>query len=210
MGWGEVAGMALGIAQNYESTQQYIRQTQYETQAKVAGINATKDAFMADLDAFVINNFLNEQYASNAIAEVQRTAGANIREATQVVTENASKILAQSEGITGGASKARELSSYYVKASKAVNKIEEQGRGQVIKIADTLDKAKNDTAARIEQSYQKMLLSIAGVSPYSSIAAPSASEGISNVLSGIKTGTQLGQLQKDWSASNTAGTDTAG
>ena len=203
MSWGAVVGATLGVAQSITANQAYIRQVGYETATKVAAIKATEEAFQADLDAFVIQNYLNESAAANAIAEAQRATGAQVRGVTQEITNKASSIVAQSgESVTGGISKARELSSFYSQASKVVGKVEEQGRGQVIKIADTLDKATQDIAAKSEQSYQKMLLSISGVSPYSSLQAPSVSDSLMAIGQGVQMGLQFEKNTSDIFATN--------
>jgi hypothetical protein len=198
MAWGAVAGFALGIAQSIEANNAYMQQLGYETASKLAGISAIKDAYIADVDAMVVQNFLNEQSAQNAIVEVQRATAANVREAQLEVKKGASTLVAQSgESVTGGASKARELSSFYSRASKVVGKVEEQGRGQVIKVADTLDRATNEINAKAEQSYNKMLLALAGVSQYSSLQAPSVSGALAGMAQGVQMGTQFEQNVND-------------
>lgn len=202
MSWGALAGMALGAVQSYAQTQSYIQQLGYETASKVAGITATKEAYAADVDAFIIQNFINEELASNAIAEAERAGGANLREAQVKVQEGASKIAATNEGITGGASKARQLTTFYTQASKAVNTQKDNTTRQIIKIADASDKAKNDIMAKAEASYQKMRMAIAGVSSYSSLQAPSISDTLINVAQGAQTGYSLEQSYNDLSATN--------
>ncbi|MCH9712846.1 MAG: hypothetical protein K0U20_09505 [Proteobacteria bacterium] len=204
MSWGALAGMALGAVQNYAQTQSYINQLGYETASKIAGITATKEAYSADVDAFVVQNFINEELANNAIIEAERAGGATLRESQVEVKQGASKIAATGEGITGGSSKARELSSFYVKASKAVGKQQDSITQQVIKIADASDKAKNDIAAKAEMSYQKMKLAIAGVSSYSSLQAPSISDSIVAIGQGAQTGMSLQQSYQDLTATNIA------
>lgn len=208
MAWGTVLGLMMGAAQASSNTDQYIRTLGYETASKIGGMTATKEAYVADVDAYILQNFLNEEMAKNAIVEAERAGGAVVREAQVQVKEGASKIAAQSEGITGGASKARELSSFYVKASKAVGQQQDATTGQIIKIADTLNKAKQDIAVKAEQSYQKMKLAIAGVSSYSSLQAPSIADGLSGLMSGAQMGSQFEQNMKDLTASNTGGTNT--
>ena len=104
MSWGALAGMALGAAQSYAATQSYIDQLGYETAGKVASITAAKEAYQADVDAFVVQNFINEELARNAIVEAERATGATVREAQVQVREAEGKIQAASEGITAGAS----------------------------------------------------------------------------------------------------------
>jgi len=203
MSWGALAGMALGAVQNYSNTQSYIKQLGYETASKVAGIQATSAAYAADVDAYIVQNFINEELAANAIVEAERAGGANLREAQVQIKEGRSKIAATSEGITGGASKAREMSSFYVKASKAVGQQQEQTTKQIIQIADTADKARNDIATKAEQSYQKMKLAIAGVSSYSSLQAPSISDSLVSMGQGAQMGISLEKSYGDLSATNT-------
>lgn len=204
MSWGALAGMALGGVQNYAQTQSYIQQLGYETAGKVAGITATQEAYSADVDAFVVQNFINEELANNAIVEAERAGGAGVREAQVQIKEGASKIAAQGEGITGGASKARELTSFYVKASKATQQRQDATTKQIIQIADASDKAKNDIMTKAEKSYQQMRLAIAGVSSYSSLQAPSVADSLINVASGAQTGMSLERSYKDLTATNTA------
>lgn len=202
MAWGTIVGLALGAAQNYEANKSYIKQLGYETEGKIAGINATKDAYLADLDALVIESYINRELANNAAVEARRAGGANVREAQVAIKQGESKLQAQNEGITGGSSKAREISAFYVQASKEVNKLQESTTKQVIQIADNLEKANNELNAAAERSYNNMLLSLAGVSPYSSIQPPSASAAASNLMQGAQMGTQFGQNMGDLFASN--------
>jgi hypothetical protein len=206
MSWGALIGAGLGMVQNYAQTQSYIDQLGYETAGKIAGINATKDAYLADVDAFIVQNFINEELANNAIVEAERATGATIRETKVQIQEAEGKIQAKSEGITGGISKARELSSFYNKASKTVLSQQEQGTKQVIQIADTLTKAKQDINARAEQSYQKMKLAIAGVSSYSSLQAPSVADSVMNIGQGALMGMSMEKSYNDLTATNTATT----
>lgn len=202
MSWGALAGMAMGAVQSYAQTQSYIQQLGYETASKVAGITATKEAYAADVDAFIIQNFINEELASNAMIEAERAGAANVREAQVQVKEGASKIAATGEGITGGASKARQLTSFYTQASKAVNQQKAGTTKSIIQIADASDKAKNDIMAKAEASYQKMRMAIAGVSSYSSLQAPSISDSLINIAQGGQVGMDLEQSYKDLRATN--------
>ncbi|WMM95613.1 hypothetical protein CRP143_gp48 [Roseobacter phage CRP-143] len=202
MSWGALAGMAMGAVQSYAQTQSYIQQLGYETASKVAGITATKEAYAADVDAFIIQNFINEELASNAMIEAERAGAANVREAQVQVKEGASKVAATGEGITGGASKARQLTSFYTQASKAVNQQKAGTTKSIIQIADASDKAKNDIMAKAEASYQKMRMAIAGVSSYSSLQAPSISDSLINIAQGGQIGMDLEQSYKDLSATN--------
>jgi hypothetical protein len=208
MSWGALAGMALGAVQNYANTQSYIQQLGYETAGKVAGITATQEAYSADVDAFIVQNFINEELAANAIVEEERAGGATMRETQVQIKEAESKIAAGGEGITGGASKARELTSFYVKASKVANAQKDASTKNIIKIADTLDKSKNDIATKAEKSYQQMRLAIAGVSSYSSLQAPSIADTLLSIGQGAQTGMSLQKSYSDLTATNTTNTNT--
>lgn len=203
MSWGALAGMAMGAVQNYAQTQSYIKQLGYESASKIAGITATKEAYAADVDAFVVQNFINDELANNAIVEAERAGGATIREAQVQVKEGASKIAAGGEGITGGASKARELTSFYVQASKITNQKKDNTTKQIVQIADASDKAKNEIMARAEKSYQQMKMAIAGVSSYSSLQAPSTSDALISIAQGAQTGMSLERSYADLTATNT-------
>lgn len=189
--WGAVLGAGLGMAQNLEAVDNYKKQLGYETEAKIASMKASSESYSADVDAIMVQNYINENYAAEAIAEASRAGVANQREAALQVDQAASTISAQSEGITGGASQARQLSSFYTQASKKMGAMEDQTTSQIINIAENLNKSKNDLAVQERNSYNQMLMSIAGVSSYSSLQAPSASQMTQNVLGGISTGMQL-------------------
>lgn len=191
MAWGAIAGLALSAVQASENSKNYARQVELETQGKIAGINASKDAFAADIDALIIQNFINEELAANAIVEAERAGGANLREAQVEIKKAESQISARNDGITAGASKARELTSFYVQASKEVNKTKDQTTSQIIKIADSLDNTTNELNAKAQQSYDNMRLAIAGVSSYSSIQAPSIAANLSNAMKGVQMGSQF-------------------
>jgi hypothetical protein len=206
MAWGAVAGLVLGAAQSISQTNSYIKQLGYETEAKISAINASKENFAAEMDALVVQNYLNENSAANAMSEVARAGGANIREAQVQIKEGMGKISASSEGITAGISKARELGSYIVKSSKALGGLQEQTRKGIIDIADRLDAATNEIAMKREQSYNNMLLAISNVSPYSSIQTPSASGMLTNMFSGAQLGKQFESNLGDIFATNTTTT----
>jgi hypothetical protein len=193
MSWGALAGMALGAVQNYAATQSYIEQLGYETAQKIGGITATKEAYQADVDAFIVQDYINKELASNAVTEALRAGGATAREAQVQVKKGASTISAASEGITGGASAARRLTSFYSQASKEVGKEMDETRRQVIQIADAADKARNDIATRAEQSYNNMRMALAGVSSYSSLQAPSIGDTLNSLAQGASTGYGLEQ-----------------
>lgn len=186
--WGAVIGAGLGALQNLEAVDNYKQQLGYETEAKISSMKASSESYSADVDAIMVQNYINENYAAEAIAEASRAGAANQREAALQVDQAASTISAQSEGITGGASQARQLSSFYTQASKKMGAMEDQTTSQIINIAENLNKSKNDLAVQERNSYNQMLMSIAGVSSYSSLQAPSATSMASSVMSGVNTG----------------------
>ena len=189
--WGAIAGAGLGLLQNYTATNQYTRNIEIETEAKLASMAASKASYQANVDALILQGSINEMSAANAIVEAERAGAATVREASVEVKEGASTIASQSEGITGGVSAARQLSSFYTKASKQIGSIKEKTTTQIIDIADRADAASNAIKAQEQQAYNSLLLSLAGVSQYSSLQAPSASTQLTNIMSGVSTGVTL-------------------
>lgn len=198
-------GLLVGAAQNYENSRAYIRQLEYETKDKIARMKASSDAFAADIDALSTTNFINNELANNAIGEAERAGGATVREAQVDIKVAEGKIQAKSEGITAGISKARELTTFYTQASKVVNQMQDKTTSQIVAIADNRDKATNATNAAAEKSYNQFLLSLAGVSSYSSIATPSSAGAVGNLIQGVNTGQKLQTNIMDLTASNGQG-----
>lgn len=198
-------GLLVGAAQNYENNKAYIRQLEYETKDKIARIKASSAAFAADIDALSTTNFINNELANNAIVEAERAGGATVREAQVDIKVAEGKIQAKSEGITAGISKARELTTFYTQASKAVNQMQDKTTSQIVAIADNRDKSTNANNAAAEKSYNQFLLSLAGVSSYSSIATPSSAGAVGNLIQGVNTGQKLQTNIMDLTASNGQG-----
>jgi hypothetical protein len=198
-------GLLVGAAQNYENSRAYIRQLEYETKDKIARMKASSDVFAADIDALSTTNFINNELANNAIVEAERAGGATVREAQVDIKVAEGKIQAKSEGITAGISKARELTTFYTQASKVVNQMQDKTTSQIVAIADNRDKATNATNAAAEKSYNQFLLSLAGVSSYSSIATPSSAGAVGNLIQGANTGQKLQTNIMDLTASNGQG-----
>lgn len=197
---GGVIGAIGGAIQSYQQTSAYKAQLSRQTASytKMADLNV--QAFKASTEANIFTQWRNEEEANNAMAEVARAGMAQIREAKVSVKEEASKISAQSEGITAGTSKARELSSFYVKASKGITEAEKNVVGSILQIKETEAKANEQLQEQQRNDMFNTIKSIYGGVP--NITAPSGSIMMGS-LQGFQTGQAIGKNLQNLFATNT-------
>lgn len=197
---GGIIGAIGGAIQSYQQTSAYKFQLSQQTAAYTKRADLNVQSFKASTEANIFTQWRNEEEANNAMAEVARAGMSQIREAKVSVKEEASKISAQSEGITAGTSKARELSSFYVKASKGITEAEKNVVGSILQIKETEAKANEQLQEQQRNDMYNTIKSIYGGVP--NITAPSGSIMMGS-LQGFQTGQAIGKNLQNLFATNT-------
>jgi len=144
------AGAAAGMAIFNMYTEK--RKIKAQNDAAAAAYQATEAAL-----TFAQGNTWNR--AAQAADEYKRISAGNIREAKVQIDQKGSTI-AMSEGITAGASKARQLQSFFQQTSEALGKEVQKTESVVNKIAMSAEETNWQYQNQKVQAYQNMKSSL--------------------------------------------------
>lgn len=177
---------------------QAAQQREYQGKAYIAGIesqisqmNLATNMYTAQVDALMLEQEANERMAEDALMEAYRANSSTLREAQVEVDKGRGTLLAQSDSITGGTSKARQMASYYVNSSKALGKVQDEGVKVVTSIAKNLEQANLSIHNREQNSYNQLMQSLATGSVAPMQPQASASTYVMAGLQGAATGAQI-------------------
>lgn len=197
--WSSLIGATAGLAQSYTNHKANLASISNVASTGIKKIELDAANYKASLEAITFTRSKNRELASNAVKEVLRASAANIREAKVAITQEEGRISARSEGITAGVSAARQLSTFYVGASKAIGQAQEETTRQLVGIADRLDESDAALAETDRQNLNRMIYNMqVGIS--TPLAQPS------DLLAGFKgasIGTSIGKNLQDLFATNT-------
>ena len=103
----------------------------------------------------LMKNSSREQ-TGNVIQEALRVGAANDRKVGQQVQQVVSKVVAQSEGLTSGRSKGRQMISLYMKGNEALQESKSKTTSMVNQLADKQDQYTNDLNNKLLSAHQQM------------------------------------------------------
>ena len=129
-----------------------------------------KLSFASSQNALEIMKGANKEAAFNASLEAVRVGAAQSRETARAIEGSASTLSSQSEGLTSGRSKGRQMAALQAKGNEVMNEVKADTKNMVNQITDAADKATNDLNNQLFSAWQDMatVLTIPGSTVYQS------------------------------------------
>ena len=161
--------------------------------AREAEMKAAKFAYSSTESSVNIMKAVNMEIAYNQSAEVLRAGAAQNEDVREAVTRAGSTVSAQSEGLTSGRSKGRQMIGLYVQGGKALLESKGKTTTAINQIVDAQDKASNDLNNKLLSAHQNMatILTTPGAG-YQQNPMEVVSAGLSGAQSGASIGGSFG------------------
>ena len=199
------AGAAVGMASSIMGAKAAAKEADRRRAAEIAGDKLNYNSTEA---AANLMKAQNREYTANMMQEALRAGAAQNQDVREEVTRVGSTLMAQSEGLTSGRSKGRQMVELQVKG----NQVLQQSKGQTVNVLNKLveqqDKTTNDLNNKLLSSWQEM--STVLTTP-SAIYQQNPLEVVQAGISGAQQGASLGSSMKSagmlssGAASTTAG-----
>ena len=164
-------------------------ETNEENKAKEEAIKAQRKAarlkFSAIEDSTNLMKSANMEASYNAVGEVLRVGSAKSRDTKEAIDTAASTTLAQSEGLTSGRSKGRQMSALYRKGNKELAKVDAKTSSIINQVIDTQDKMTNDLNNRLIGAHQELTAVLANEGTVIDSTVSSIQAGLGGFSMGI-------------------------
>lgn len=177
-----VAGAAIGAASSMFGAKDEAKRIKAQTAANRL---ASKYKYSATMDSVNLMKAATREAASNAIAEQLRAGAETNREVKAEVERATSTKMAQSEGLTSGRSKGREMVDTMVKGNKLRQQMQNKTTSAVNQIVEAQDAKTNELNNRALASYQEMSAVLAN-------EGPDMGSNVGGFLSGAMSGAASG------------------
>ena len=136
----------------------------------------------------------SREQTANAIQEALRVGADNDREVNSQIQQAASTVMAQSEGLTSGRSRGRQMISLYMKGNDALQNSKSQTTSVINQMVDKQDQQTNDLNNKLLSAHQQMaavLTTPGNIYRGSDVAILQA--GLQGASSGASLGTMLNE-----------------
>lgn len=162
-----------------------------DAQKEAIGLNrlAATLTYSATEDSINIMKAVSNEQTKNSIAETARAGAAISSDVKQAVTKAASTSISQSEGLTSGNSKGREMIALQIQGQKALSKSKSNTASSINQIVDQKDKITNDLNNKLLAAHQDMAAVLSNTGP---AITGNTQRVISSAASGASTGLSLG------------------
>lgn len=181
-----MVGMLIGAGVGAISSIWGAKEAAKQQRAQIrANRMAAKYKYSAVLDSTNIMKAALRDSSYNAAQEVLRTGAATGRAAEVEVEGAIGKLQSQSEGLTSGRSKGRQMIDTIVKGNQYKAQVKNQTVSMVNKIIEAQDAKTNELNNRLLNSYQEMSAILAN-------PGPSLGSNVGGFLSGTLGGAQSG------------------
>ena len=191
IGWAAIGAMALmSIGSSIMGGKAAAKEADRRRAAEIAG---AKLNYASTEAAANLMKAQNREYTANMMQEALRAGAAQNQDVREEVTRVGSTLMAQSEGLTSGRSKGRQMVELQVKG----NQILQQSKGQTVNVLNKLveqqDKTTNDLNNKLLSSWQEMstVLTTPGA-----IYQQNPLEVVQAGISGAQQGASLGSSMK--------------
>ena len=121
-----------------------------------AEMKAAKMKFAAEQSSINIMKEAGREASLNAVSEVARAGGAQKQKIKDEVQKATSTSLANSEGVTSGRSKGRDMVSLKIKGNKVVEASKQEEANMISKITEAQDKQTNDLNNKLFGAHQQL------------------------------------------------------
>ena len=137
----------------------------------------------------------SREQTANAIQEALRVGADNDREVNSQIQQVASTVMAQSEGLTSGRSRGRQMISLYMKGNDALQNSKSQTTSVINQMVDKQDQQTNDLNNKLLSAHQQMaavLTTPGNIYRGSDMAVLQA--GVQGAATGVSLGASLKEL----------------
>ena len=137
----------------------------------------------------------SREQTANAIQEALRVGADNDREVNSQIQQAASTVMAQSEGLTSGRSRGRQMISLYMKGNDALQNSKSQTTSVINQMVDKQDQQTNDLNNKLLSAHQQMaavLTTPGNIYRGSNMAILQA--GVQGAATGASLGSSFGSL----------------
>jgi predicted ATP-binding protein involved in virulence len=121
-----------------------------------AEMDAAKMQYAATEHSVNLMKAANQEALNNYYEDVLRASAAQTREVKQEIQKAGSTLQAQSEGVTSGRSKGREMISLAVKGAEAMQESKQQGADLISQAALEKDRQQNELNNKLFSAHQEM------------------------------------------------------
>ncbi len=157
---------------------------------RAAEMLGAKKAYSSAESSINIMKAATREATANTITDVRRAGAGQHRDVKDKATETESTLMAQSEGLTSGRSKGREMTAQIVDGNKALLSSKSEETSMINKLVDTQDKITNDLNNKLFSSWQQMatVLTTPGATYYQGNVGDVFSAGLSGASAGHSLG----------------------
>jgi uncharacterized protein YicC (UPF0701 family) len=153
MAYAAAAGAVIGAVSSIMGGKAAAKEADRRRAAEIAG---AKLNYASTESAANLMKAQNREYTANMMQEALRAGAAQNQDVREEVTRVGSTLMAQSEGLTSGRSKGRQMVELQVKG----NQVLQQSKGQTVNVLNKLveqqDKTTNDLNNKLLSSWQEM------------------------------------------------------
>lgn len=135
---------------------------------------------------------VSRESSINAVGEALRAGAASDSKVRSKVQEVASTAASQSEGLTSGRTKGRQMISLYVKGNEALQTNQNKTTSMINQITTKQDEYTNNLNNKLFAAHQDMAAVLAGVGPTIDGTGAAISAGMSGFSSGMSIGSSIG------------------
>ena len=180
-----IGGAIIGGVSSILSADAQAEQMRQQIEANRKG---AKFKYTAVEDSVNIMKGATREASLNAVQEALRAGAAQDTKVQEAITKTASTTLAQSEGLTSGRSKGREMLTLYIKGNKALQETKSITTSMVNQITDANDAKTNELNNSLINAHQEMAAVLTAATPY----VNATGQIISGTLGGAAAGASLG------------------
>lgn len=180
-----IGGAAIGGGAAYLSAEAGAEATRQQIEAQR---KAAKYKYTAVQDSVNIMKGATRESSANAVQEALRAGAAKDTKVQEAITTAASTSLSQSEGLTSGRSKGRQMLSLYIKGNKALQESQTVTTSVINQITDANDAKTNELNNSLLNAHQEMSAILTAASPYINNTGQILGATFSGMASGISMG----------------------
>ncbi len=180
-----IGGAIIGGVSSILSADAQAEQMRQQIEANRKG---AKFKYTAVEDSVNIMKGATREASMNAVQEALRAGAAQDTKVQEAITKTASTTLAQSEGLTSGRSKGREMLTLYIKGNKALQETKSITTSMVNQITEANDAKTNELNNSLLNAHQEMSAVLTAASPY----VNATGQIVAGTLGGAAAGASLG------------------
>ena len=204
MMYAAAAGAAVGMASSIMGGKAAAKQADRMRAAEMVG---AKLDYASTESSVNLMKAINREKTQNLVQEALRSGAAKDNNVRDEITRATSTLASQSEGLTSGRSKGRQMIEMQVKGNQALLESKSSTASMVNNITDKMDETTNQLNNKLINAHQEMATIL---STPSAIYKQNPMEVVQAGISGAQQGASLGSSMKSAGMFSGASTSTAG